>query len=346
MAVLKTIIFLIIAAQIFVTTVWAESSGASINQIVSTSSSGVDRQDKIVEELLVVSGLKTGLQRLSEQIASGAKQAPANNNVSGEIRESVVKLVVDSFPKDGFVRSATDALKMKYDETRYVHLIQMLSTPLAKRMTALETAQPTPADIKSFVSEVASNPLPPERIQLMRKLDSVTQSSDLFTRMTMASVQVNALVVAGDCSEDIKKVKKAIADVRPEIEKSIRNTVLVLYSYVYRGVDDADLNEYLKIYEDKDSKWVQGIVNAAIESEFNDGMAKEVAGLKHLIPPRKRNQSMFAPKCPGEKVVLNNEVGSKPVRTPPSPKSGRDLRDCLRFEDSAKVIECTEKLGK
>ena len=76
----------------------------------------------------------------------------------------------------------------------------------------------------------------------------------------------------------LKRLKKVIDEQRPDIEKSTRSSAQVMLAFTYRDVSDADLNEYLNTYEDKDGKWVQDFVQAAIEEQFNLSIEKEAKG--------------------------------------------------------------------
>jgi hypothetical protein len=88
-----------------------------------------------------------------------------------------------------------------------------------------------------------------------------------------------------------------IAKSRPEIEKANRKNIQMLLAFTYRDVSDADLEAYLKVYEDKDSRWVRDIIQGAIEEQFRPSMEQGARAVKKVVQAHKRKQTMFAPKC-------------------------------------------------
>ncbi len=220
---------------------------------------------------------------------------------------AMVKTYENAFQNDSFINHVSDALKRNYDEKRYVHLLQMLSTPLAKKMAYLESIERTSVDVQNFSSQIVSNPLPPDRIMLIQKIDSTTQSSMLMTKITIASIEAFALEAAGDCDNIAAQAKKTIEKNRPDIEKVNHNSELMMLAFTYRDVTDVDLDEYLKIYEDKDSKWVQDIILVATEEQFKSSIGKAVQGIGKYIQAHKRKRTMFAPKCGEEGQVKEGE---------------------------------------
>lgn len=279
----------------------AGAIGAEVNKVAANrpvSSSAIsNHQNKLIEQLLKVSGMEQSLQRLPEQIVSGFKQSVAEDKTSLDEQRELLKIYEEAYPKNGFVNRVRDALKSNYDEERYAHLLQLLSTPLSQRMVKLESVELSPADFRNFISQVAAQPLSPDRILLIQRMDSATRSSAMLNKMTISSIESNTMALADDCSNNAEKLKKMIDEQRPDIEKSTRSSAQVMLAFTYRDVSDADLNEYLQINEDKDSKWVQDFVQAAIEEQFNLGIEKEAKGMKQFVQSHKPKKTMFAPKC-------------------------------------------------
>lgn len=339
---MKCIVFAIIAMLSAGVAAGAESEGATSAQSVPIASNSDSSQDKLNEQLLTVSGMKNSFQRLPEQIISGVKQGIARNGTAIEFQNEIVKIFTEAYPQDGFIDSVRDSMKRNYDEKRYVHLLQLLSTPLAKRMADLEAVEPSAVDMQEFISQVASHPLSHDRIRLIQSIDSATQSSALLTKIMISTYEANILAVADDCSGKTAEIKKALVKIRPEIEKASRSSAQVMLAFVYRDVSGKDLEAYLKTYEDSDSKWEQGIIQAAIEKQFRAGIEKEAHGMRQLVQSHRPKQTMFAPKCDGQEPV-KDELKPHHSAHKSDVKPGRDLRECLRFEDSAQVIACTEQ---
>ena len=120
----------------------------------------------------------------------------------------MLKIYTEAYPKDGFVNRVRDALKRNYDEERYAHLLQLLSTPLSQRMVKLESVEPSPADFRNFISQVASQPLSPDRILLIQRMDSATRTSAMLSKIMISSIESNAMALADDCSDNAEKTQE------------------------------------------------------------------------------------------------------------------------------------------
>ncbi len=334
---MKTVLFTIIVFGFIASSSWGVENTPSINPV---------NQDQLIEQLLVVSGLKKSLQQLQSQVTPSFREGNSASDEAAKFQTEVVRLYSDSYPKEGFVNRVKEALNKNYDERRYSHLLQLLSTPLSKRMADLESTEPTPLDFQNYVSQVANHPLSPNRIQLIQRIDSATRSSALLTTITIASVESNAIAMSEDCVVKEAIIRQKIAKNRPEIEKATRSRSQVMLSFTYRDVSDADLSDYINVYEDPDSKWLQEKVQGAIEEQFKLGIKKVGYGMKQIVQSHKPKKTMFAPKCNGLDPLEVVASDNHPMPKPNYPTGGQDLRDCLNLEDSAKVIACTEKAHK
>jgi hypothetical protein len=290
--------------------------------------------------------MKKSLQQLQNQVNPSTKPGNTAAGEAAEFQNEVAKLYSASYPKDIFLNSVRDAMKRNYDEIRYSHLMQLLSTPLSMHMADLESVEPTPEDFQNYVSQIASHPLSADRIKLIQRLDSATRSSALLNTLTIASIESSAIAMSEDCIVNEAKIRKEIEKQLPEIRKATKSRAQIMLAFTYRDISDVDLGEYVNTYEDKDSKWLQQYIQLAIEEQFKSGTRKVGFGMKQLIQSRKPKKTMFAPKCNDQEVAKDKAPESHPASKAPHPNGGQDLRDCLKLEDSAKVIECTEKAHK
>lgn len=329
---MKTTLTAILVLGLFVGNSW------SVENIPATN------QDQLIEQLLTVSGIKKSLQQLQKQVNPSVKPGHTATGEAAEFQNEVAELYSASYPKDVFLNSVKSTLKENYDEKRYSHLLQLLSTPLSMRMADLETAGPTPEDFQDYVSQISLHPLSADRIKLIQRLDAATRSSALLNTLTIASIESSAIAMSEDCIVNEAKIRKEIEKQLPEIQKATRSRAQIMLAFTYRDVSDTDLGEYVNIYEDKDSKWLQKYIQLAIEEQFKSGTRKVGFGMKQLVQSRKPKKTMFAPKCDDQEAAKMDEVpDNHSASRAPRPNRGQDLRDCLKLEDSAKVIACTEK---
>src|SRR6266481_2268959 len=343
--IMKAILCVMVSISIVANVLAAELNSVPVNQPVLGSTSSDRDQEILIGKLLTVSGMGKSLQRFPEQIISGFKQSTASNGITPEAQSEMLKIFTDAYPQDGFVNRVRDAMKKNYDEKRYARLLKLLSTPLSKHMTELESVEPSPVDLQNYLSQVAAQLLSADRILLIQKMDSITHDSEMLTKITISSIESNAMAIVDDCSDDAAKIKKIVREKQPEIEKATRSTTQVILAFTYRDVSDVDLSEYLKANEDKDNAWMQGFVRAAIEEQFSLGIEKETKGMRQFVQSHKPKKTMFAPKCSEQKPAKNEITAKQSSHKAQYQKPGTDIRECLRFEDSARVIACTEKFN-
>jgi hypothetical protein len=338
--------FLSILLAVFIS---ASSSSVCAAGSAPEGGASIDR-DKLIDQLLAVSGMRDSLEKLPSQAAFGLMQAAVKSQATPEEGREFVQTLKEAFPKDVFVDSVRAAMEKNYNERRYARLLHMMSTPLSKRMTQVETQTPQPAEVQNFLAQVAKHPLSSRRIKLIENMDEVTQSSKLVTNMTMASLEQVALIAAEGCSSTADKIKRVIAQNRPAIEKVNRSNTEVTLAFIYRDVSDDDLASYLKLNSDKDSKWLQGITQNAVEKQFKTSLAKGVQGLKKIFRAHAPKRTMFAPKCgqslsPEDEAATQVKVANHSSAGKPRHHyaHGRDLRHCLDLPTNAQIIACTEK---
>jgi len=308
---MKTILAIILVMH-FSSTVWAaDGTGIAFSSVASSN------ENKLIDQMLTVSGLNRSLQRLPAQIASGLMQAALGVGANAGEQQEMVRAIEQALPQGVFVRHIRVALKKNYDEQRYDHFVQLLSGPVAKRMVDLEGGDPNPKDVQSFLGQVAKYPLSQERVVLIRRIDAASQASALLTKINIASVEAGAVAIGDDCPEVIANIRKIVAKKLPEIEKANQSTAQVMLAFTYRDISDAELDNYAKIYEDKDSRWTQDIAVAAIEDQFKSSMDQGSRTLKKIVQAHKPKKTMFAPKC-GESVAPNkDEPLQKQVKNEP-----------------------------
>lgn len=345
--IMKNALIAAMVLGLFVGNSWSVENTPVSNPVSANGAASTANQDQLIEQLLTVSGLNKSLRQLQNQVNPSFKPGNSATDKTAEFQNEVEKLYAGAYPKDVFLNSVKDALKKNYDEKRYTHLLQLLSTPLSMRMADLEAAQPAPEDFQNYISQRSSQPLSPGRIKLIQRLDSVTRSSAMLNTLTIASIESSAIATSEDCTVNEAMIRKEIEKQLPEITKATRSRAQIMLAFTYRDVSDADLGKYVSTYEDRDSKWLQRYIQLAIEEQFKTGTRKVGFGMRQLIQSQKPKKTMFAPKCSAPEATGDETPDNHAVPKASShPGSAQDLRGCLNLEDSAKIIACTEEAHK
>lgn len=282
--------------------------------------------DKLIGDIMVVSGLKRTLDQLPEQILAGFKDAGKQGKVSSAEMREMEKIAMASFSAQGFNQQAVAHLKKNFDQKRFQAHLDDISTPLAKRMTALEAKQATPEELGAFARSLAAKPLSAERVSLIRKLDAAGRANALGAEVVFSSMKGMMRVFSGASPKQVAAADRAMARQRPAVEENIRNAVQVAMAYAYKDVSDADLAEYTRIYEKENNKWMLGLVYAAITEEFQNASALMGERLEKLARAKKGTQAADA-------------AAGRPERS----RANEDARACLDLENNKEIMKCAHR---
>ncbi|HEX8988673.1 MAG TPA: hypothetical protein VF816_12005, partial [Rhodocyclaceae bacterium] len=317
-------------------------------------------RDALIDSILAVSGLADQMERLPEELANGAKPSLDQANMPAEDKARMRALISTSYSAKGFAARVKGALTANFDEARFRRVLATVSTPVARRMAALEKERPAPQAVQAFFAKLATEPLSPARVKLIRDLDEASGTSDLAVAVTIANAEAMVRAIAAGCGDKAPDIG-GLERQRPQIKRGVQNTVQAMMAFTYRGASDADLGEYVKTYQAPDSRWFMGIVKDALTAEFAAGATAIGQGMVKMAQAKAKPGAM---KCgataPAAATAHKVQPQEAPAALPPQAapaaapapastpakamrtRSGQDARGCLRFEDSRKVMACAE----
>jgi len=131
-----------------------------------------------------------------------------------------------------FRQAVTASLKKTYPADAYPQLLDLLRSPLARRMTAIwQQQQPNP-DLQAFAAGLKQTAPGAQRLAIVNRIDQLTLASDNTGTLR------EALGVAG-----VPMSAKQI-DVDRQAGEKVRQARLVLRLYRYRDEPEDQLREY------------------------------------------------------------------------------------------------------
>ena len=278
-------------------------------------------RDKLIEDLLLASGLKQQLSQLPQKLMAGVRQSgKQQTNASAAVLKAIEHAAAQSFSAQEFHDQVSAGLKKNFDQKRVQALLKDYSTPAARRMIEQEQALTSPEELAQFTRRAAAARPSPQRTSLVKRIDSATRASDLAIDVAFASMKRVALGAVGAGAQESAAVDKAIEKQRASATDNIRNATLLNLAFGYRNASDAELEEYAKFYETENSKWFSGIVYTSLLEQVQSASAQ--AGERSGAPASKPASSV-----------------AKPVRS----KAGADARTCLGLATNAAIMKCAEK---
>jgi len=283
-------------------------------------------QDKLIEEVLIASGLKQQLSQLPQQLIAGVRHlGKQRSKTSPALAKTIENAVAEAFTAQGFQDRVRADLKKNFDQKRLPALLADLSTPAAKRMVALEQVSPSPEELVQFARSPAATRPSPQRTSLIKRIDAAAKAGDLAVDAAFASMKAVASGIVGGDAGAAAAVDKTIEKQRASATADIRNATLRNLAFGYRDASDADLEAYAKIYEGENGKWFSGIVYAAILEEIKSASAR--AGERIGAQATK-------PAAPQRTAAEHAATGSK---------ARADATTCLGLATNAEIIKCAQQ---
>jgi len=226
-----------------------------------------------INNMLELSGLKKQVDQMPAQIKSGfvQRQQRAEKKLSPADYDRLLKIITDGYNASDLNQSIVDYFKRHYDHDRALAELRILNLPLSKKMTELDEQATTPEalkEIQKYTEQLKSEPATPERMALVRKLDTVASATDLRVDLLVATIMVN-ITISNSMNSPEKRMDqnqlKQMADrMRKELWGSVENFTTAAFLYRYRAVPDTEIKEYIKLYENDATDWFKKIVKGSL----------------------------------------------------------------------------------
>lgn len=305
--------------------------------------------EKLVDQLLEVSGLSKQLTQIPEKVALGVRQSSAKPRDAALLAD-VEKIMSDAFSAERFQQRVRDTLKTDFDRKRVESLNKTLSSPAMKKMIELEAAPQKGEDMAAFAKELGKTPLPPERAQVLNGLAETTRAPEFATEMVIGITRAMMMSAVGGDAATMTKFDAAFEKQKGKLAQAVRDATVLSFAYTYRSVPDAELAEYAKFYATEDGKWFMDKVMGAILEESRSSAS--LAGGKLAEMAKARKAGTATAKAPAAAPAASAPAPAAAADAPavaagPAPmltaRARLDARECLKFDTNQAVHRCAER---
>lgn len=214
----------------------------------------------LIEEVLELSGAKRQVLEIPALCQSRLAERQGRMKPAEYARLSQV--VAESYRPDTLYKAVTDTFKKRFDEKRLLAVRQAWHSPLFKRITALEAQASTPEAarrIQEFAVQLRGVPPHPDRLALIRRVDTATGSTDFTIEIVLSTIRGIALGVDPmmPASQRLKpgQLDHMLSEMRAQIRAPLKNQVLVSLLYTYQSLTDGELRGYLAYLESDAGRW-------------------------------------------------------------------------------------------
>ena len=226
-----------------------------------------------VDELLELSGLRPQLDALAAGIRAQLQQA--QGKLSSQDSAVVERIVARHFGAEMLYARIRMETSRHVDASRLAQALDWYRSPLGRRTTRAEVA--------AITAERDTIPWPSEeRIELVQRLDERGGASE--TALDVAMVLVRSLTRAAEPVRPAHlrltsdQLESRIMRARTEALVPVRIACLQNMLFAYRGLDDAELAEYVRFVDSGAGQWYVTTMNQALVDAI--GVAAELAAVE------------------------------------------------------------------
>ena len=222
----------------------------------------IDPADAAIDQLLDAAGTEAMLR-----YATDPKRAEEELRRSGippseaaEVLEVAKRVATPEAMRSAF----RDALRRRYNPELINGAIAWLSSPLGRRVTAVEFAglrSGMSEGFLDFARTVERSQIPANRARLVLRLDSVLEKSGMNAEAMVPMVRELLAMVSQYVPPDKRpspaNIEQAVAGARsvePELRKIVRAYVL----YIYRDLSDPEFEGMVGFYESAPGRYLAG----------------------------------------------------------------------------------------
>jgi hypothetical protein len=304
--------------------------------------------DKLIAEVIEVSGLKAQIQNFGREIGRNANAAnqSGQQKVSDADARALHEVTARLFEPQTMTAEIHASLKAVFDPDRMTRFLEILRQPLAQKMAGYEGRQTPPEETTRLLEDIRKNPPSAQRQKVVQALDEITESSEsgvqlaTLTAREMIDAMFAELQKAG---KQVPKEARQFAGSRIVASQgSMRSGFRTMYYITYRDASDEELAEYVKLLDTDVGRWglqqLAAAQRAAVEARVRP-FAKEVAqiAVKSALAKGKGAVPVAAPveeEKPAEKLATAAPAPAPAAVEPPSYKRAPNTRELYsRYND-------------
>jgi hypothetical protein len=244
-----------------------------------------DQHDALVQELYLKSGLEKQIEQVPLLIqASFNRTAPGDERVQQlpkNLAAAMKASVQEAFAPQSLKKAMLQELREKLTVQEIKEVLAWFDSPLGKNCTRLEEAASTPealAEMEQYAARIKNSPPTAERLDVLRKLDVATKSTESAVDLAINSQVAVALAINATLplqqQRPLKDIARELEESRPQFEAEVRSEMVIIALYTYQSLTEAQIRQYIKFATSPAGSKLSSVVNNAFKKAFLDGCIK------------------------------------------------------------------------
>lgn len=211
--------------------------------------------EDLVDKYIKISGIDEMLATFPGQIeAMNAQRILTSKNQ--ELEKKIASIMKESFDITLADQNLYSFLLKNTDVNFLENLAQWYETPLAKKIIEEEMLSSGPesqAELLRYIADLQTNPPAQDRIAVIQELEKTTKLSELTTdivlEMMRGMFEAFNLAMPEEKRQDIGNIEEEIGKIRPLIQESMRQQMILSSFYSYRNISNEELGKYIDFYK-------------------------------------------------------------------------------------------------
>jgi hypothetical protein len=252
-----------------------------------------------VDELIDLSGLKQQIPHLPnayitlvDQVLSGLERQRLPKSLGRQIRQRFV----DALASEGLEPKIRSRLQEALSEDTTIATVTWLRSDLGKKVTAAEVNVTSPersVQLATFLLQLQLERPAPERLQLVRRIEEITQGGEMATQAWEAIVEAVARALEGELRgknlQRKEKLEEFMASIRGSIKGMFQQGRLFEALFTYQTLTDEELQRYAEFLETPAGRDVTKTINTVIQGVAVDAIRNiQPLPFKNLPSPADR----------------------------------------------------------
>ena len=238
-------------------------------------------KEVLAPKLMKLSGMEEQIRQIPPQILSSL--AEQKGQLPAEAYVSFSQAMRDAFSAEQIEKSAVKQATTNLTVEIMQKALDWLESGPGRKITSLEEAASTPQaaqQIQALAGRLKSVPPPPHRLELIQRLDSATQATDVSLSITETAMMAVATALDAIQPKELQvgtdTLKKQLEQQRPQLRQNILYMTTAAGLYAYQTLSDVELDRYIEFLESAAGKKYQTGMNSALKGALAE--ASERAG--------------------------------------------------------------------
>ena len=255
--------------------------------------------EQAVVELMELSGLTDQIPRLPNEYMTLVDQLLVGlerqrHAISKDLRHQIRQSFAEALTPEHFESEIRSRLRESLSHDTTLAAMSWLRSDLGKKITTAEvTASSAEKSVQfaTFFLQLQLERPAPERVQLVRRIEEITQGSEMATEAWEAIVAAVARALEGEYRtknlQNNKNLEEYLASMRGSMKGMFEQGRIFQGLFTYRALTDEELKAHAEFLETPAGRDVTQIINRAVQGAAIDAIHNiKPSRSKSLQPPR------------------------------------------------------------